>query len=584
MTSKRLGLAFLLCSAVFTWNGEANELKTFLNRYCLRCHGPDTQEADIRFDSIPVNPNESQKTRWHDIWRQVNEQLMPPEDEAQPPERDRTRFLELIAERYGGPPSSDARDHWSFQPLSRTPIPQSESGVTTPIDYFVQRKLHATGLTLSSPADRRTLIRRASLDLTGLPPSLDEVDMFLHDTSPTSEAFARVVDRLLASERYGERWAQHWLDVIRFAETVGFETNLERTNAWHYRDWVIKALNDDMPYDQFLFEQLAGDTTGTDAALGFLVAGPANLPGQIGRDEEAMRQARQDELDEVVRTVSQAFFGLTIGCARCHDHKFDPISQRDYYSMQAVFAGLSYGHRRLRGDTNDAWTAELPRARRELEVLTRQLEQFRHRHRLRPALSTVTVETFQPILADAIRMEITASTTGSASLYELEIHTVATSDQPSTNVALSSAGAIASASSFALENQTRHHDNLIDGSTDRRQAFPWVAARPGRAWVQIDLARPSNISKVRWHSGRSTPTSYQLKARDAETREWRDVAHTDDRLPMTADHREARDMQLLGVSRDEVARLVTLLEKIRSKQAEVAKLGRRTSNLRGSLF
>jgi hypothetical protein len=171
---------------------------------------------------------------------------------------------------------------------------------------------------------------------------------------------------LLASPRYGERWAQHWLDVIRWAETVGFETNLERPNAWHYRDRVIHALNFDLPYDQLIRDQLAGDITGADDALGFLVSGPANLPGQVRRDEHAMRSARQDELDEVIRTVGQSMLGLTLGCARCHEHKFDPVTMRDYYGMRAIFEGLRYGDRRLRREKNDRRLRNCPRLEADL--------------------------------------------------------------------------------------------------------------------------------------------------------------------------------------------------------------------------
>ena len=272
-----------------------------------------------------------------------------------------------------------ADPHWSFQPITR---PATPAGMH-PVDYFVETQLRKKGLQRSPMAEREVLLRRVTLDLIGLPPTVKELDDFRTDKRSTSAAFSAVVDRLLASPRYGERWAQHWLDVIRWAETVGFETNIERPAAWHYRDWVIAAFNRDLPYDRFIRDQLAGDITGTDAALGFLVAGPALQPGQIGRDEEAMRSARQDELDEVIRTVSQAMFGLTIGCARCHDHKFDPILQKDYYGMQAVFAGLRYGNRRLRGEENDAWTAKVPAARAKVQQLHAELDAMRKKHKLR---------------------------------------------------------------------------------------------------------------------------------------------------------------------------------------------------------
>ncbi|HIA17730.1 MAG TPA: DUF1549 domain-containing protein, partial [Dehalococcoidia bacterium] len=257
------------------------------------------------------------------------------------------------------PAATGAEKHWSLRPMQHAAAPENVHS----IDFFIDQKLREKKLSFSVEADRVTLLRRVTLDLTGLPPTPKMVQAFTKDKRSTDRVFAEVVDQLLASPRHGERWAQHWLDVIRWAETVGFETNAERTNAWHYRDWVIAALNADLPYDKFIRDQLVGDITGADAALGFLVSGPANLPGQIGRDEEAMRSARQDELDEVIRTVAQGLLGLTIGCARCHDHKFDPILQRDYYSMQAIFAGLRYGNRRLRGKQNDQWKSRVPTKR-----------------------------------------------------------------------------------------------------------------------------------------------------------------------------------------------------------------------------
>ncbi|SVE45543.1 uncharacterized protein METZ01_LOCUS498397, partial [marine metagenome] len=180
-----------------------------------------------------------------------------------------------------------AEQIWSLEPVKRPDAPEAKAlpgPILNPIDAFVQQKLVRANLKPSPKADRSILLRRISLDLTGLPPTAERLETFVNDPRSTRSAYRELVEELLASPHYGERWAQHWLDVIRWAETVGFETNLERTDAWHYRDWVIKALNDDIPYDRFILHQIAGDVTGEDAALGFLVSGPANLPGQIGRD------------------------------------------------------------------------------------------------------------------------------------------------------------------------------------------------------------------------------------------------------------------------------------------------------------
>ena len=422
--------------------------------------------------------------------------------------------------------------------------------------------------------------------LTGLPPTLEQLDEFLHDPDGVDAALDKAVDRLLASPRYGERWAQHWFDVIRWAETVGFETNAARPRAWPYRDWVIESLNRDIPYDRFVFEQIAGDTVGQDAALGFLVAGPANLPGQIGRDEEAMRQARQDELDEVVRTVSQAFLGLTVGCARCHNHKFDPILQQDYYSMQAIFASLRYGQRRLRGPQNDQWNAKVPAARDRLQQLVKDWEAMRRSLGLLPPLQDVHTDVFEPILASAVRMEIAATDNGAApSLYEFEVHEAlqlpegggtdtSTRDQDpaATNIALASRGGRPSASSFELANQTRHFDNLVDGTVDRRQAFPWVAAGRGPAWIQVDLPRPTTIDRCRWERGNNAPADYRLLVLPPGSSEWVRVADSNRRMPREGDLRKPGQLNLAGVTPDQAEELVAGLVSLRAARAELARL------------
>jgi hypothetical protein len=232
--------------------------------------------------------------------------------------------------------------HWAYKKPVRV-RPQLTAQYSNPIDAFIHAKLRDAGLEPSEPAGPVTLIRRLFLDMHGLPPTPGQVRNFVN--SKDSKKYEKFVGRILASPRYGERWAQHWLDIVRYADTHGFEVNTPRPNAWPYRDYVIRALNEDKPYDRFVFEQLAGDSTDEDAATGFLVAAAVLLPGQIGQDAPSKRLARQDALDEIVVGTGATFLGMTIGCARCHDHKFDPILQRDYYAMQAYFAGVHYGDR-----------------------------------------------------------------------------------------------------------------------------------------------------------------------------------------------------------------------------------------------
>ena len=240
--------------------------------------------------------------------------------------RDRSRITE------------EDRTGWAYQPLHPgiPPVVRDEKAVRTPVDRFVLARLEAKGLELNPEADRRTLLRRAALDLTGLPPSPEDQERFQHDALP--DAWPRAVDRLLQTPQHGERWARHWLDVARFAESSGFEHDYDRPGAYHFRDFVVRALNADMPYDQFVRWQLAGDEyePGNPEALmatGFLGAGV--FPTQITANE--VERVRYDAMDDMLSTTGTAMLGLTVGCARCHDHKFDPIPSQDYYRMLATF-------------------------------------------------------------------------------------------------------------------------------------------------------------------------------------------------------------------------------------------------------
>ncbi len=227
---------------------------------------------------------------------------------------------------------------WAFRPVVRPEVPRVEAepgAIRNPIDAFLLRSLNANGLVAAPEADRRTLIRRLSFDLTGLPPTPREVEAFVHDPSP--DAYESLVDRLLASPHYGERWARYWLDLVRYAETHGYERDDPKPNAWKYRDWVVRSLNADKPYDRFLIEQLAGDEM-PDATFETKIATGIHRLGLIDDEPADPVMDRFDQLDDMIKTVGTTFLGLTIHCARCHDHKFDPIPQADYYRMVAIFA------------------------------------------------------------------------------------------------------------------------------------------------------------------------------------------------------------------------------------------------------
>ncbi len=237
--------------------------------------------------------------------------------------------------------SEEDRQHWAFQPVNRhhPPSVKNAAQVRNGIDSFILAKLEQEGLTLQPEAERRTLIRRLSFDLRGLPPTLEEVSAFLEDDSES--AYRDVIDRFLASSAYGERWGQHWLDVARFAESDGFEHDFVRKEAWRYRDWVIRSLNEDMPYNEFVEMQIAADELypgNEDKAIatGFLVAGP-DMP-----DINLLEERAHTVLNEMTSTTGLVFMGLTLGCAQCHDHKSDPVSQADFYRMRAIFANMDF--------------------------------------------------------------------------------------------------------------------------------------------------------------------------------------------------------------------------------------------------
>ncbi len=267
--------------------------------------------------------------------------------------------------KYGVDPEQ-ARRHWAFQPPRRPPVPAVQHPsfrIEHPIDAFIAAAWQPHGLQPVGEADKRTLLRRVYFDLIGLPPSPEEVEAFLADTSP--QAFEKVVDRLLASPHFGERWGRHWLDVARYAESTGKTVNVAYPHAWRYRDYVIAAFNADKPYDQFIKEQIAGDLMYSDdpkskaermIATGFLAIGPKTL------NEMSTLQFELDVADEQIDVVTQAFLGLTIACARCHDHKFDPFTQRDYYALAGIFRSTQtcYGTIRQIQAQRPSPTLELP--------------------------------------------------------------------------------------------------------------------------------------------------------------------------------------------------------------------------------
>ena len=327
------------------------EIRPIFEQHCFDCHGAETREAGLRLDRsvdalaggdsgkviVPDKPNESRLLQL--VSGDDPEKVMPPDSEGLPEEQVELlrRWIEQGAD---WPASADAAatesSHWAFQPITRHDPPEVDGELANnAIDAFVQSRLAAEGIEPSPEADRPTLIKRLYYDLLGLPPSPDAVDRFVADHSPT--AYEDLVDELLASEHFGERWGRHWLDIARYADSDGYEKDNPRYNAWKYRDWVIDAINDDLPFDEFTIQQLAGDLL-PDATPDMLLATAFNRQTltntEGGTDQE---QFRVEAVFDRTETLGTVWLGLTVGCARCHTHKYDPISQREYYRLFAFF-------------------------------------------------------------------------------------------------------------------------------------------------------------------------------------------------------------------------------------------------------
>lgn len=352
------------------------QVSALFEHKCTACHGEKKQESglDLRTllgalkggDSGPgfVVGHAKQSL----IYQRIAAAEMPPEKQDQLTEAEVALVGSWINEAQqlqdSDPSKASTAEferrsrHWSFlkpkrPAIPKVTLPEKQSPATSAIDAFVFARLQEAKLASAPVADRRTLIRRASFDLLGLPPTPDRVNKFVADTDP--QAYEKLIDELLASPQYGERWARHWLDVARYADTGGYETDIYYKNSWRYRDYVVKSFNDDKPYDTFVQEQIAGDELWSDnldlngttsisstqsrhleahVGTGFYALGP-----EIHESNMDSQKLRNEQLTDWADTTGAAFLGLTIGCARCHDHKFDPITQRDYYGLQAVFAG-----------------------------------------------------------------------------------------------------------------------------------------------------------------------------------------------------------------------------------------------------
>jgi len=379
---------FLLLSASASLLGEQAEasvdfdrdIAPLLAKKCLDCHNKTEYKAELDLSrsesalsrsAVVIVPFELEASL---LWKKVFDEEMPPENPLSPREKDLFRNWIASGARWGKSDpidrfaySTDHRagtDWWSLQPIARPTLPQVKNiaWIHNPIDAFILARLESENIKPAPPADPGTLIRRVYFDLIGLPPTPSEIEAFVNDSS--QEAYANLIDRLLASKHYGERWARHWLDVARYTESQGFEYDRFRPNAWHYRDYVINAFNDDKPYDVFLQEQIAGDvvnfaspeeliTPESKIATSLLVCGPWDQAGNSQANVTQKKITREEELEDLISVVGQTFLGMTVNCARCHSHKFDPIPQEDYYRFKSVFEGVKHGESSIASDADE---------------------------------------------------------------------------------------------------------------------------------------------------------------------------------------------------------------------------------------
>ncbi len=541
----------------------ARDIAPLSVRNCLGCHAGADPAGGLNLSSrggafaggeggaaiVPGKPDDSAL-----LLRVRSGEMPPPEKAPRLSEREIAQLATWITQGAAWPEgrvlspyeyTTDKRaglDWWSLEPPARPDVPAhaTEWG-RNPIDAFVYQALTAAGLAPTTEADRRTLLRRAKFDLLGLPPTPDELDEFLADMGP--DAYERLIERLLASPHYGERWGRHWLDVVRFGETDGYETNKPRRTAWPYRDYVIDALNDDKPYAQFILEQLAGDQVGADAATGFLVGGTHDVVGI--QNIEGQLQQRANDLDDMLSTTATAFLGMTAGCARCHDHKFDPISQRDYYALQAVFAGVKHGERELRPADYEDRLREEPTVRRELASIERRLADFEPLAQVaegavprRTAIhATTNVDRFVPLPAKFVRFTVLATNGAEPCLDELEVYSAEASPR---NVALASMGAKVTTSGVYSDGASPLHrlEHVNDGQYGNARS--WISSENGAGWVMVELPEPVEIARVVWARDREgkfadrLATRYRIDVALAPG-EWHAVATSDDRRAYAAD-------------------------------------------------
>ncbi|MCA2966877.1 MAG: DUF1553 domain-containing protein [Acidobacteriaceae bacterium] len=525
----RLVLALGLASLAYA------DATAILARRCLSCHNDSTRLGNLSLQSrttaAAVLPAK--------LLARVERGEMPPGGGLPPEERTVIQQWIAAGAPWDQPLSLRPRatsSFWSLQPLA------NPGGS---IDSHLLAALREKGLAFSPPADRRTLIRRATFDLTGLPPTPAEIEAFLQDPAPN--AYETLIDRLLASPAYGERWGRHWLDVIRYGESHGYEQNHIRPHAWRFRDYVIRAFNQDLPFNRFMMEQVAGDLLApgdpnVEVATGFLVAGPHDTVGNSNL--AAKRQQRADDLDDIVNATASSFLGLTVNCARCHNHKFDPIQQLDYYRLAAIFNGVTHADRPVATPAASAAHAALiapldQQAQTARETLARLTESTKSqrapaeaalRARHRSPVSPFGAEESWPV-ARARYVRFSAPQGFPGGLDELELFT-----PDGQNLAPGATLSVSSTRVAEGNPDAYHPRHLNDAAFDKR----WFPNGAGAASITLALPAPALLQKLAWSTDRlrafqgrfqqNTVSQYQIEL-SLDGQAWTPVASHHNRLP-----------------------------------------------------
>ncbi len=481
-----------------------------LEDMCFHCHDEDKQKSGLRLDHrvgmlkggdsgfAAIVPGDPEKSYLMEVIQ------LPEEDEVSMPPKDGPLYddeialiKEWIEQGAVWPGQMDDKvedattDHWSFQPVERPEVPAE---TRNPIDAFLEAKLAASDIEANGPADALSLARRTAIILTGIPPTPERAAEFeVAFAKDPNAAHSALVDELLASQHFGERWAQHWLDVIRWAETNGSEANLYRKNAWVYRDYVIRAFNEDLPYDQFIRDQIAGDSYGSGEATGFLVSGPHVPAATVGREPSAIRQARSDRMDEIMQTVGASMMGLTMNCARCHNHKFDPISIQDYYSMTAVFQDIEFGSR------YPEFSADHPRKKAANAIWAKVRKPravLKANHHWEEDWGGYREAHFPKQEAAGVRITFMW---GGAGLDEMEVFGPIGEHK---NFAAASAGATVESAPDMEQTDRNPPANAIDGEYGTMSWRAKSKDKTKKPWIEVTFAEPQQVGRVRMSSNR----------------------------------------------------------------------------------